>query len=73
MQSRSYPYISSLLVVTVLTGFCADYCKFVMSSLEYSTLSDAIAVVESVKKTVEKYSISERFIGIILIPIVVRT
>lgn len=60
----------SLLGVTVITAFCADYCKFLWNS----DITDItfLLVVASIEETAHRYSIPKPFIGLILLPIVVR-
>ncbi len=62
---------SSLLLVTVITSFCADYRK-----LRLYVYSDDVklitfhTVVASIEETAERYHIPKPFIGLILLPIV---
>ena len=64
----------SLLVVTVVTAFCADYCKYpsFFSFWKRSMISCLLlSVVASIEEFAERYSVPKPFIGLILLPIVV--
>lgn len=60
---------TSLLVVTVVTSFCADYCKSRIFFL--CNPPNTVTVVASIEETAERYSIPKPFIGLILLPLVV--
>jgi Ca2+:H+ antiporter len=63
---------SSLLLVTVITSFCADYRTFfiVPSSICATMLNMNKPVVASIEEFAERYHIPKAFIGLVLIPIV---
>lgn len=61
--------LSRLLVVTVITAFCADYCKSFSPAISVSLTN--ILVVASIEETAARYLIPKPFIGLILLPIVV--
>jgi hypothetical protein len=60
-----------LLGVTVITAFCADYCKFFIEGTVSITDQLIVLVVASIEETADRYSIPKPFIGLILLPIVV--
>jgi hypothetical protein len=57
-----------LLLVTVVTSFCADYRKLAAYCKYPFDLTGA--VVESIDDFAKTYDISKAFIGLVLIPIV---
>ena len=63
----------SLLGVTVVTSFCADYCKCPFFVLKRAIISCLLllSVVASIEEFAERYSVPKPFIGLILLPIVV--
>lgn len=67
-------YYNRLLIVTVITSFCADYRKFLpchASIFDLSWPSFTTLVVASIEETADRYHIPKPFIGLILLPIVV--
>jgi hypothetical protein len=60
-----------LLGVTVITAFCADYCKLILVESCYCLYVFFFSVVASIEETAIRYSIPKAFIGLILLPIVV--
>ena len=61
-----------LLLVTIITSFCADYCWSHSPFWPSQKLNISIMiVVASIEETAERYHIPKPFIGLILLPIVV--
>src|ERR1700691_1018991 len=62
-----------LLIVTVITSFCADYCPYICFTLSTVAKSNILmlTVVASIKETANWYNIPKSFIGLVLLPMMV--
>ena len=65
--------VDRLLIVTVITSFCADYCPYLCFTLSTVAKSDIsmLTVVASIKETANWYNIPKSFIGLVLLPMMV--